>query len=654
MLLPSSFVSRLYPSDNEKMDRMQSSLPLGDILLVDRQSQGFEDLAHRLSQEGYTLRHIHNPVMALMIARSTQPDLIILKVSEIESEDRDLCLKLKENIKTCEIPVVLIADNRQSIQLEDLMPMGIFDCIFNGYNDPETLIRLKNQLKIQSLTKKVKKQQIYLQKEISARQTLQEEVEKLNLELEQRVQERTARLEQANQELKKEIIERHKVQKKLHHQAYYSNLTGLPNRTLFLERLEDAVSRKRHQPDYLFSVLFIDGDRFKVINDSLGHTIGDQLIIAMARRLENLTRLIDTLAHLGGDEFAILLEEIRDLEEVTEIAEQIHQEFISPFQVEEHIVYLNISTGITFYEGEARPPQEILRDAETAMYRAKALRQGSYQIFDSAMHANAVSLLRLEMDLRQALKRHEFYLQYQPIISLKTGKISGFEALVRWQHPERGFMPPNEFIPAAEETGLIVPIGRWILKEACQQLRIWQERYLSYFPIAISINLSTKQFLQADLVPQLDRVLQGVEIDGNLIKLEITESVIMENDQSEVLIEQFRERQIRVCLDDFGTGYSSLSYLQRLKVDTLKIDRSFIQDLDRNEDNLKIVEAIITLAHQLGMDVTAEGVETIDQIKQLQALGCEMAQGYFFAKPLDHDRAAQFLINPPQWLQEAL
>ncbi len=649
-----SSISRLYPSSTERMDhfQFQSRIAQGHILLVDSQPEGFDYLSSQLSQEGYNLRHIPNQLMALMVARATQPDLILLKVQTIQSEDYDLCQKLKQNLKTCEIPVVLIASDRQEIQSEKLLAMGIVDCLFTGYSDPETIIRLKIQLKIQSLTKQVKEQQFYLHKEMRDRQAAEAKVEELNLELERRVQERTARLEQANQELKKEIIERHKVQKRLHHQAYYSTLTGLPNRALFIERLEEAISRQKHQIDYRFAVLFIDGDRFKVINDSLGHLIGDQLIVGMARRLESLTRLIDTLAHFGGDEFAILLEEIRDFQEVVDIVEQIHQQFLLPFHVDQHTVYLNISTGVTFCVDKDRDPQYILRDAETAMYRAKELRRGSYQVFDSAMHAHAVALLRLEMDLRQAIKRHEFYLQYQPIVSLKTGRISGFEALVRWHHPERGFISPNEFIPAAEETGLIVPIGRWILKEACQQLRIWQECYMSYFPITISINLSTKQFLQADLIDQIDHILQGTEIDGSLIKLEITESVIMENQKSDELVEQFRDRQIRVCLDDFGTGYSSLSYLQRLKVDTLKIDRSFIQDLDHNQDNLKIVEAIITLAHQLGMDVTAEGVETPQQIQLLRTLGCESAQGYFFAKPLDHDRAAALIIHPPQWLGE--
>ena len=492
----------------------------------------------------------------------------------------------------------------------------------------------------------------HIQTEIRDRICAEAEVRKLNGELEQRVQQRTAQLQAANQDLKTEIIERKRVQEQLLHLAVHDPLTSLPNRTLFLERLAQALNRSQQDADYLFAVLFIDCDRFKVVNDSLGHLIGDQLLIAVARRLESCLSLVDTLARLGGDEFTILLEEIRALDDATRIAKRIGEQLTPPFLLEEQEVFINASIGIVLATTDYQKPEHLLRDADVAMYRAKELGKGRYQVFDRGMHSRALRRLQLETDLRLAVDRREFVVYYQPIISLATGKINGFEALVRWEHPHRGFVSPGEFIPIAEETGLIMPIGEWVLQEACQQLRAWQNRGLTVGDptFNISVNLSVKQFSQSNLSEQIDAIIEFAELDFSCLKLEITESAIMDNSESALaILQQLQCRQIQLSIDDFGTGYSSLSYLHRFPVDNLKIDRSFVSRIGEAGENLEIVQAIVSLGHNLGMTVTAEGIETMQQLARLRALGCELGQGYFFSKPLDSQSATELLAKNCQW-----
>lgn len=476
------------------------------------------------------------------------------------------------------------------------------------------------------------------------------EVRKLNAELEQRVKERTGELAAANVDLKREIIDRQQAQEQLLHAALHDALTGLPNRALFMKKLTEGLNRVREDPSYLFAILFMDCDRFKRVNDSLGHLMGDRLLIAVARRLESSLPLVDTLARLVGDEFAIFLE-VRELEEAIAVAEHIHNALTAPFQLEEHEVFINVSIGIVLGTGDYLQPEHLLRDADMAMYRAKELGKGRYQVFDPALHSRAVRRLQLDTDLQLAVERQEFIVYYQPIVSLATGYISGFEALVRWNHPTRGLVSPSEFIPVAEETGSIVPIGEWVFQSACQQLRTWQHQGLTVEGTTMSVNLSVKQFSQPSLIDRIDTIISATELDGNCLKLEITESAIMDNSEAATaILEQLRSRQIQLSIDDFGTGYSSLSYLHRFPVDHLKIDRSFVSRIEVPADeNLEILRAIVTLSHNLGMTVIAEGIETAQQLEKLRELGCDYGQGYFFSKPLDSQSAEALLATNPQW-----
>jgi len=443
-----------------------------------------------------------------------------------------------------------------------------------------------------------------------------------------------------------DITDRKRAEQQLLHDAFHDALTGLPNRALFTDRLKLTLARGKRLGAHQFAVLFLDLDRFKVINDSLGHMVGDQLLVGIARRLEACLRPGDTVARLGGDEFTILLEDINDIKEAVAVARRVGKELSLPFNLGGHEVFTTVSIGIAPSTTGYDRPEDVLRDADTAMYRAKSLGKSRHEVFDKVMHAHAVNLLRLETDLRRALDRQEFSVHYQPIVALETGQVEGFEALLRWRHPEHGLIPPTKFIPVAEETGLIIPIGQWALHEACRQMREWQEQFPRARPLFISVNLSARQFSNPDLIEQIRQALRATGLDPRSLKLEITESVVMDDiEQAIEMLNQLRALGVESSIDDFGTGYSSLSYLHRFSSSTLKVDRSFVSRMADHNENIEIVRTIIVLARNLGMKVVAEGVETEGQLAQLRALSCDYGQGYLFSKPANATNVTKLLSD---------
>ena len=455
----------------------------------------------------------------------------------------------------------------------------------------------------------------------------------------------------------REVTERKNAEEQLRRNAFHDPLTGLPNRLLFTERLTQIISRAKQEQNRLFAVLFLDLDRFKVINDSLGHMVGDQLLIAIARRLETCVKRTDIVARLGGDEFTILLDDIQSEDSANQVAERIHQELAHPFNLNGYEVFTTVSIGIALSTTDFNHTEDLLRGADIAMYRAKALGKACHEIFDTEMHNEAMRQMQLENDLRRAIERDEFRVFYQPIVSLTTGRLAGFEALVRWQHPERGMVSPGDFIPIAEETGLILPMGQLILRNACRQLSEWQKKYPQYRRLSMSVNLSSRQFSQRGTIDLLQSVLEETGIHPGCLKLEITETAIMENtDTAMEILQQLKKMGVQLSVDDFGTGYSSLGYLYRFPMDVLKIDRSFISRVDTDGEKLELVRTIITLAWNLGMDVIAEGVETTKQLAQLKMLKCEYGQGYLFSKPMSVEQTEEFLqlSNPLDHVAQVL
>lgn len=599
---------------NEKPDSQNRA----DILIVDDTPDNLRFLSQTLGDRGYKVRSVIDGQMALTVAQSAMPNLILLDIRMPNLDGYEVCRLLKADRQTREIPVIFLSALDEALDKVKAFGAGGVDYITKPFQLEEVFARIENQLSL-----------------VSVKRQLQQ----LNTELEQRVFQRTAQLEH-------EISERLRAQEKLLHIALNDSLTGLPNRALFVERLQEVLNRAHQHSNYLFAVLLLDCDRFKVINNSLGHPTGDQLLVAFARRLESHLLPSNTLARIGGDEFAILLEEIGSVQDAIHLAEKFQTELENHFQLEKNNIHINASIGIVLATRDYHQPEHILRDADTAMYHAKAKGKARYQVFEADMYHRALKTLNVETDLRKALAEQEFTLHYQPIIRLSDSQIVGMEALLRWYPAQGGIVSPGDFVPVAEDSGLIIPMDRWVLLRGCRQLYQWQQQGLPQLPLSISINLSAKHFARTDLVEQIDQILQESKLDSRSLNLEITESAIIDNEaEASRILTQLKERQIKLTLDDFGTGYSSLSYLHRFSVDAIKIDRSFVSEGSESIANLEIVRSVLNLADSLGIEAIAEGIETTQQLAQLKELGCEYGQGYFFFKPLDAKTAEQLFAT---------
>jgi diguanylate cyclase (GGDEF)-like protein len=574
----------------------QSSL---DVLIVDDMPDNLRLLSTLLEREGYSVRKATDGEMALKAIQILKPDLVLLDIMMPRLDGYEVCQKLKRNQGMQDVPVIFLTALNEVFDKVKAFDVGGCDYITKPFQIEEVLLRIRNQIMLKDAERQLRD---------------------INAQLEFRVEQRTLELQQANTQLLK--------------MALYDALTGLPNRSQFLQLLEAAIAR--YQSEAVgFAVLFLDCDRFKVVNDSLGHSFGDKVLFNLSQRFQKALPDSDVLARLGGDEFAVLLNGVDIVEEAIAKADILLNTLSKALHIDGREIFLDASIGIVLSDENYTKPEYVLRDADTAMYRAKASKGNQCHVFDTFMHQEALQRLQLEVDLRRAIENKELVLRYQPIVCLKTGRVSAVEALIRWLHPHRGLVSPEEFIPLAEETGLIHGIGWWVLEEACRQMREWQRSGLVDASFMMSINLSVQQFQSRDLVEGIDRILATTGIHPWQLDLEITESVIMEGlKPTMTTLHRLKDRQIKLSLDDFGTGFSSLSYLHAFPFDVLKIDKSFVQRLDSANESINLVPSIMAIAHTMNISVIAEGIESMMQLNHLQDLNCPLGQGYFFAKPL--------------------
>ena len=688
------------------------------LLIVDDNELNRDMLARRLARKGYDIRVTETARYLLERVKQEQIDLVLLDIEMPEISGLDALKTLRETYSSIELPIIMVTAKDQSDDVVKALDLGANDYVTKPIDFPVALARIGTQLSHKRAQEALRESEeryalaargandglwdwnlaanaVYFSARWKAMLGYQDN------EIGTNPEEWLDRIHDADRDRVKDEIAAHQKglaphfeseHRMLHKDGTFrwmlsrglavqdasgtplrmagsqtditegkvsDPLTGLPNRLLFIDRLGRLIKHGKRRKDYVFAVLFLDLDGFKMINDSLGHLVGDQLLLAVATRLEKCLRATDTvarlgqgftMARLGGDEFTVLLDDLKDASDASRAAERLMKELTSPFIIAGKEVFTSVSIGIALSNPNYDEPEDILRDADTAMYRAKSLGKARFEVFDADMRASVMARLQLETDLRRALEREEFQNFYQPIVSLSNGHIVGFEALLRWHHPMRGMVSPGEFIPVAEETGLIRELGWWNLREACRQMSEWRGQFKDYSHLTVSVNLSAKQFLQPNLVDDIRKLLEELRLPPRTLKLEITESTVMADPAAAIeMLQQIKALGISLAIDDFGTGYSSLSYLHRFPLDTLKIDRSFISGMEEGGEGMEIARTILPMAKNLHLDVIAEGVETAEQLVLLQKLQCKYGQGYYFSRPVSAEAAAALLAGNRTW-----
>jgi diguanylate cyclase (GGDEF)-like protein/PAS domain S-box-containing protein len=688
------------------------------LLIVDDNEMNRDMLARRLARKGYVIGLADSARDLLPRVKEDGIDLVLLDIEMPEVSGLDALQSLRESYSPNDLPIIMVTAKNQSDDIVKALELGANDYLTKPIDFPVALARISTQLSHKNAQEALRESEeryalaargandglwdwnlmtgaVYFSPRWKAMLGFQEN------EIEDRLEEWFDRIHDADRDRVKQEIDAHQKGLTPHFESEHrllhkdggfrwmlsrglavhdatgkalrmagsqtditerkvsDPLTGLPNRLLFIDRLGRLIKHSKRRKDHLFAVLFMDLDGFKMINDSLGHLAGDQLLVGVASRLEKCLRSSDTVARLGetftvarlgGDEFTILLDDIKEPDDANRAAERLMKALAPPFLLAGKEIFTSISIGIALSNTAYEEPEDMLRDADTAMYRAKSLGKARFEVFDADMRASVMARLQLETDMRRALERNEFRNFYQPIVALDSGHVVGFEALMRWQHPTRGMIGPEEFIFVAEETGLIRDLGWWSLREACRQMSTWRARSKAYLDLTMSVNVSAKQLLQPHLVEEMKKLLTETALPPEALKLEITESAVMADPAAAAeMLQQIKSLGIRLAIDDFGTGYSSLSYLHRFPLDTLKIDRSFISGDGEGSEGMEIARTIMPMAKTLRLDVVAEGVETIEQVGLLRRLQCKYAQGYFFSKPLAPEEVPPVLSYETSW-----